>query len=207
MLNSIDPQGVSTRRRKRLQRRQYFNKGPNYLRHVDGYHKLKPYGICISGCTDGSARKILWLKAASTNNNPRDISGYYIQTIKDVNGCPRTVRSDMDTENVHLESMQIYFHEVADNVPLESVLPPFLYGTSHSNQRIESWWAILRKHNTQFWINDVFRQMTDDIIFDCTLIDKSVSYAEAVTAFHHLDVPIYFASFQNLRAVKITLQL
>jgi len=27
--------------------------GPNYLWHVDGYDKLKPFGMAISGCIDG----------------------------------------------------------------------------------------------------------------------------------------------------------
>ena len=28
--------------------------GPNFLWHCDGYDKLKPYGLCIHGCIDGS---------------------------------------------------------------------------------------------------------------------------------------------------------
>ena len=30
--------------------------GPNYVWHIDGYDKLKPFGIAISGCIDGFSR-------------------------------------------------------------------------------------------------------------------------------------------------------
>ena len=31
----------------------FSRKGPNYLWHMDGYDKLKPYGFCIHGAIDG----------------------------------------------------------------------------------------------------------------------------------------------------------
>ena len=67
----LDPTGVESRKRKRLRRRQYFNKGPNYLWHMDSYDKLKPYGICINGCVDGFSRYIIWLHAGSTASDPK----------------------------------------------------------------------------------------------------------------------------------------
>lgn len=73
LLLSLDPRGVDLRKRKRLRRRQYFNKGPNYLWHMDSYDKLKPYGICINGCVDGFSRHIMWLHAGSTSNDPKVI--------------------------------------------------------------------------------------------------------------------------------------
>lgn len=58
---------IFCRSRRRLQRRVYHNKGPNYLWHLDAYDKLKPYGICIHGCIDGFSRHIMWLKAGTVN--------------------------------------------------------------------------------------------------------------------------------------------
>lgn len=78
-LQIIDPEGVEARRRKRLRRRLYMNKGPNYVWHVDGYDKLKPFGICIHGCIDGFSRYIIWVKAGSTNNDPRIIAGKNVE--------------------------------------------------------------------------------------------------------------------------------
>jgi hypothetical protein len=43
--------------------------------YIIRYDKLKPYGICIHGAVDGFSRKVLWLEAATTNNNPEVIAG------------------------------------------------------------------------------------------------------------------------------------
>ena len=50
-LRIMDPEGVQRRSTHRLQRRQYHAKGPNFIWHLDGYDKLKPYGFCIHGCS------------------------------------------------------------------------------------------------------------------------------------------------------------
>ncbi|XP_046552506.1 uncharacterized protein LOC124262094 isoform X2 [Haliotis rubra] len=48
----------------------------------------------------------------------------------------------------------------------------FLF-SSHTNQRIESWWCILRKQWAQFWM-DLFKQITDDGYFAGDFIDKNL---------------------------------
>ena len=53
VLRIIDPDGVDRRLRHRLQRRQYKGRGPNFIWHIDGYDKLKPFGFSIHGCIDG----------------------------------------------------------------------------------------------------------------------------------------------------------
>ena len=57
---TLDPEGVERRFRRRLKRRKYYAKGPNYIWHIDGYDKLKLFGFCISGTVDGYGRRILW---------------------------------------------------------------------------------------------------------------------------------------------------
>lgn len=53
-LSVVDPDGVACRSQHVLRRRVYQNKGPNYLIHIDGFDKLKPYGLpihaAICGC-------------------------------------------------------------------------------------------------------------------------------------------------------------
>lgn len=39
-LRILDPEGVSLRSQHCLSRRQYYNQGPNFLVHIDGYDKL-----------------------------------------------------------------------------------------------------------------------------------------------------------------------
>ena len=53
LLSNLDPEGTAQRKTRRLSRRIYINKGPNYSWHIDGYVKIKPYGIAIHGCIDG----------------------------------------------------------------------------------------------------------------------------------------------------------
>lgn len=49
LLQQVDPIGVAMRRQHRLHRRTYVSRGPNDAWHVDGYDKLRPYGILING--------------------------------------------------------------------------------------------------------------------------------------------------------------
>ena len=69
-LKSIDPDGIARRSKHRLKRRKYINCGPNYVWHIDGNDKLKPFGFCIHAGIDGFSRKILWLKVSYTNKDP-----------------------------------------------------------------------------------------------------------------------------------------
>lgn len=106
LLQLMDGEGVALWARNRLRRRVYNSRGPNYNWHIDGYDKLKPYGICISGCIDGFSRKMIWLEAYKSNNDPKIIAGYFIDAITDSNGCPYRVRLDHGIENTHVAQMQ-----------------------------------------------------------------------------------------------------
>ena len=57
ILRQLDPVSVSSRRQHRLRWRTYVSCGPNYCWHVDGYDKLRPYGILISGYNFQLSRK------------------------------------------------------------------------------------------------------------------------------------------------------
>ncbi|KAB0805057.1 hypothetical protein PPYR_02027 [Photinus pyralis] len=82
----------------------------------------------------------------------------------------------MGTENKFVEAMQIYLNEngVIDGAADDNIMTPaFLYGTSHANQRIESWWSILRKHCSQYWMN-LFSQLRNEGQFTGNFVDKSI---------------------------------
>ena len=163
----IDPEGMEKRKAKRLVRRAYFVPGPNFLFHIDGYDKLKPYGFAIHGCIDGFSRRIMWLKVGSSNNDPRVIAKYFLQCIEEVGGVPTLICSDMGTENATIKLLQAFFR-TGDGDRFAGI-NSFIMGKSTANQRIESWWSILRKKGVQFWMSffkdlracDLFR---DDII-------------------------------------------
>ncbi|KAB0799539.1 hypothetical protein PPYR_07419 [Photinus pyralis] len=149
IINELDPIGVTFRTRKRLRRRKYSTRGPNFVWHVDSYDKLKPYGIAINGAIDGFSRHIMWLKAGRTASDPKknmeDAQDGYVQTLA----------------------------RKIDNTDVCYGDRSFLYGTSQANQRIESWWSILRKQNAQFWMN-IFQSLKEDGYFSGTYLDKSL---------------------------------
>ena len=77
----LDPEGVHNRAHHKLRRRKYMFKGPNFIWHIDGYDKLKPFRFCIHGAIDGYSRHIMWLEVGSSNNNPLIIANYYHQSL------------------------------------------------------------------------------------------------------------------------------
>lgn len=56
IIHLLDPEGVEKRKKKALVRRIYYTGGTFFTVHIDGYDKLSPFGICVSGCIDGFSR-------------------------------------------------------------------------------------------------------------------------------------------------------
>ena len=113
MLKDIDPEGVNRRRRRRLHRRKYISQGPNYVWHIDGHDKLKPFGFSIHGCLmDGFSRKLLWLEVGPTNKMPEVVAKYYLDTVKDLGGVPVKVKADDGTAHALIEPIH-YFYEAS----------------------------------------------------------------------------------------------
>jgi hypothetical protein len=144
---SYDPEGVAMRKSKSLKRRLYYSKGPNFSWHLDGYDKLSPYGLAIHGCIDGFSRKMLWLHLTPTNHNPKVISRFYLETVENVCGIPKYLRSDYGTENYSVASIHIAFNMFGLRDK------SYIYGPSNRNVRIEGWWSQLRRYKTSWWIN------------------------------------------------------
>ena len=109
LVKELDPEGVNLRKSGNLRRRIYHSPGPNYVWHVDGYDKLKPYGFLVHGCIYGYSRKILWLKVCRTNNDPAVTGKHFLDTVTKYQGCPTLLRTDNGTENVIMSAMQAFF--------------------------------------------------------------------------------------------------
>lgn len=99
LMRELDPSGIENRSRHRFVRRAYHSMGPNEVWHVDGYDKLKPFGVAISGCIDGFSRKNMWLKCGRSNNDPRIIAQNYIKCVAEFGVSPMRLRMDCGTEN------------------------------------------------------------------------------------------------------------
>lgn len=185
IIKLIDPQGVELQRVQRLRRRQYSTKGPNALWHMDSYDRLKPYGICINRCIDGFSRFVVLMEAYTTNNDPKVVADYYIQCVTRLSGCPERIRADNGTENGHVTNMQVFLRRNhTDTFAKEN---SFIYGRSTGNQRIESWWGILRKQSVQFWMN-MFKDLQENGHFFGDFLDKSLiqfCFLNLVQVTHH----------------------
>ena len=154
-VRQLDPESCELRRAKRLKRRKYRSPGPNHCWHIDGYDKLKPFGFPIHGCVDGWSRKIMWLKVARSNNNPAITASFFIECVREFNGCPVKVRSDCGTENGVIAAMQCEFRGTSE---------AHVFGTSPANQRIEGWWSYLRRARSTWWIN-YFKDLVEKELF------------------------------------------
>ncbi|KAJ8298966.1 hypothetical protein KUTeg_023026, partial [Tegillarca granosa] len=156
------------RRRRRLVRRRYYAKGPNFIWHLDSYDKLKPYGIAINGCIDDFSRHVIWFEANYTSSDPKVVGGYFVNAVKDRGFCPQVVRGDRGTENSHVQHIQPIFHNLQQGIGR-----CFLYWRSTANQRIESYWCQLRKQKFEFWIS-FFHQFKEHGYFCGDLIEKEI---------------------------------
>ena len=166
----LDPEGVRERRARRLRRRHYSVPGPNYIWHMDSYDKLTPFGIGVNGCIDGFSRHIIWMQANVTNSKPDVVAAYFIGAVSERGGCPKIMRSDLGTENVHVNRFQCFLRE-DDNGTVHG--PCVLQGRSTANQRIESWWGNYRRQNAEYW-RDLFQEFQSAGEFNGDMVDKGL---------------------------------
>ena len=116
---------------------------------MDGYDKLKPYGLPIHGCIDGFSRQISWLRVARSNNNPIIPASFYLKRVEHSGVCPTNLRTDCGTENGIMAATHCVF---LDDVNARK------YGSSHTNQRIKNWWSHFRRGYSN-WVINFFKDM------------------------------------------------
>lgn len=163
ILKHLCPNAAEERRAHRLKPRVHTLKGPNYVWHVDGYDKLKPFGFCIHGCIDGYSRRIICLEVAASNNDPAIVAKYYINCLKHFQLAPRILRADNGTENNSMSFLQPFFRSTSTD--RMACVKSFMYGRRTANRRIEAWWGILRKLGVHWWIN-LFKDIRDSGMFN-----------------------------------------
>ncbi|KAK2564191.1 hypothetical protein P5673_012435 [Acropora cervicornis] len=152
-LKVMDPDGVEMRKKRRLKRWKYSSPGPNYLWHIDGYDKLKPYSFAIHGCIDGYSRRIMWLEVASTNKDAAVRADHFLECVQQMEGTARIVHADPGAENVNLEVLQKFKGQWSGQ-----------FCWREEFYRIEAWWAFLRNSETNWWMN-FFKGMLEVLFY------------------------------------------
>ena len=100
---------------------------------------------------DGYSRKVIWLKALTSNNNPKIIVDVYIKFISKSMIVPQILRAYRGSENMLFVRVQMFFkREHGHAFP---GVRSFRYGSYTVDQRIEAWWRILMQSRTNWSIN------------------------------------------------------
>ena len=149
ILREEDPFGTLFRKSRYIKRRVYTCDGPNNTWHNDGNDKLKPYGFPIHGCIDGFSRKVLWLKVTRGNKNPVVPASYFLETASKWNLVPDILKTDCGNEKCLMAGIQCKLPNNTD---------AHRYGSSISNQRIESFWSHFKRIHFSWVIDSNFRK-------------------------------------------------
>ena len=78
-------------------------------------------------------------RLSNLNNNPKIPARLFLNAVENLKECPRVVRSDCGKENVLIAGIQSYFRAHGNDE--YAAVKAHQYGSSPSNQRIESLWS------------------------------------------------------------------
>jgi len=78
-----------------------------------------------------------------SNNDTINVAKFYMESIKLHSLLPRVIRADYGTENSLISAIHSTLRH--EHVDCRAGQKSFIYGQSMSNQRIEAYWAQLRK--------------------------------------------------------------
>ena len=167
VIRLLDPANVRHRRpgAKIIPRGEYICAGPDEVWSIDGYDKLKRWGINIYGAIDAYSRRLIWVYTGITNRTQVSVATQFCKAVQFHNKFPRIIRSDRGAETSILADIQYDLAvtdmydkgispvdengEALDEWPLQKF---YVYGTSTLNVRIESWWRQLRRGQTGNWM-------------------------------------------------------
>ena len=136
------PDSVKLRKHRRLHRRRYVADSPNFVWHLDGHDKLKPFRFSIHGCIDGFSQYLICLEVASSNKKPELIAKLYLDAVKSLEGVPIQIKADNGTEHFLIEPTHLHHSTLNGNLEMSH----FSIITSPQNQRMESYWSVLQRN-------------------------------------------------------------
>ena len=138
--------GINERQLPAIRRRTYSVTCPNYVRHLDGTHKLIKWKLVVHTGIDGYSRLITYC-FCSDNNMSNTVLELFQQAVGKY-GLPLRVRTDHGVENV-----RVWEHMLLERGNSNAVI----VGTSVHDQRVE---RLHRDINTQV-VNKFYNEFID----------------------------------------------
>jgi transposase InsO family protein len=139
---------------KAKKRREYRVPGPNWLWAIDGHAKLIHAGIEIYGAINTYSRCIVWVFVGLSACTQVSVVQQFLQVVRSRNLFPKRLRSDRGSETAMIADAQYYLSKEDKRISeglteVEAAILPlkdcYIFGTSTSNVRIESWWNQLQR--------------------------------------------------------------
>ena len=183
-VRTLDPVGIKLRYSDLLRHRgEYVIPGPNYLWSMDGYDKLKAYGLEV------------YAYVGITNRTGVSVLRQYLDILQRENTQPQIIRTDRGSEttmmaNAHYQLMQ-------KQLPDISFEECYYYGTSTANQRIEAWWGQLTKSSMFRWrvshrfrtfsmtsvntLQTYFSMLQEDKLYDSHMLSDCIAFLAIYT--------------------------
>jgi len=178
LLQEIDPDGLKARDFRRARRKGRMDiAGPGRMGSLDGYDKLKPWGIEIYAFIDGYSRYVLQVYCGNDNKTAISVLVQYLRMVRRLKKMPRCLRADKGVETPLLAWAHVllrratYRQEEGIDIPELPFERAFSWGTSTRNIRIERWWKSL----ATFCLNEVrghFQKLSRDQHFDKVRPDR-----------------------------------
>lgn len=134
-----DPEGLKNRipgAKKKAKKGQFISPGPNMVHSIDGHDKLmgyqnNTYPLAIYGCIDSASRKLLWIKAWTSNSDPELPAKWYLSYIKKTHHIASMLRLDKGTETGILATMHSFLRRNHGDMDPSCTV---MFGPSTSNQ-------------------------------------------------------------------------
>ncbi|EFP77601.2 uncharacterized protein PGTG_03557 [Puccinia graminis f. sp. tritici CRL 75-36-700-3] len=163
LLKEIDPEGLAQRLRKTCKRCVFCTHGPNHVWACDGHDKLKRFGICIYSFIDAWSCKILGMFVHVTNNDPKHIGVYFLQTAAKAGGIPLKLKSDFGSETIDMAAYQMFISYKHAGIDIEEAAKRMNFTKSTHNQKIEALWSQMMKHHNQAVINAITEKIESGV--------------------------------------------
>lgn len=142
----LNPDAVARRRTaQQRRRREFIVPGPNFIWSIDGYDKLKRFGIEIYACIDAYSRYVLWVYVGQSNATSACVNRQFLDFLSVHGKQPQIIRSDRGGETPLLANS--HYNLRCMSQPGLAFKDCYIYGTSVGNQRIEKWWETLSTGN------------------------------------------------------------